>query len=253
MSRAVKRVTVPTARRALAVTLLLVGLVGAAAGAAQANAGGDHDVLRSNWRRSYVAHVVAPTSLRSAPAGRTVGWLENTTDWSHGPMDLFVLRARRAEGHLWLLVRLPDRPNAAEAWIDADRVQLRDVPWRIDLNRATRTMRVFFRGKLWTKYQTVVGAPSTPTPAGTFAIYEKQRQSNAAGFIGPWALHLTAHSDVLDNYGGGPGRVAIHGRSGASLSDPLGTARSHGCIRIDNIFIRELARHMPVGTPVTIR
>jgi lipoprotein-anchoring transpeptidase ErfK/SrfK len=39
---------------------------------------------------------------------------------------------------------------------------------------------------------------------------------------------------VLDDYGGGPGRVAIHGRAGASLLDPLGTARSHGCIRIDN-------------------
>jgi lipoprotein-anchoring transpeptidase ErfK/SrfK len=36
------------------------------------------------------------------------------------------------------------------------------------------------------------------------------------------------------SFGGGPGRVAIHGRDGTSLLDPLGSARSHGCIRIDN-------------------
>ena len=47
-------------------------------------------------------------------------------------------------------------------------------------------------------------------------------------------IQLTAFSDVLDNYGGGPGRVAIHGRGGASLADPLGTARSHGCVRVAN-------------------
>ena len=51
-------------------------------------------------------------------------------------------------------------------------------------------------------------------------------------FYGPWALHLTALSDVLTTFDGGPGRIAIHGRGGSSLRDPLGTARSHGCIRI---------------------
>ena len=47
---------------------------------------------------------------------------------------------------------------------------------------------------------------------------------------------------------GGPGRVAIHGRDGASLSDPLGSARSHGCIRIDNTSIDWMAANIPQGT-----
>ncbi len=71
--------------------------------------------------------------------------------------------------------------------------------------------------------------------------------------LGPWALHLTAHSNVLDNYGGGPGRVALHGRSGALLNDPLGTSRSHGCIRMPNAFIARLERVAVEGTPVVIR
>ena len=57
---------------------------------------------------------------------------------------------------------------------------------------------------------------------------------------------------MLDDYGGGPGRVAIHGRGAASLADPLGSARSHGCIRVDNAAIRFLARVLVPGVPVRI-
>ena len=116
-----------------------------------------------------------------------------------------------------------------------------------------RSVRVHRAGKLARRFRAVVGKPGTPTPHGMFAVYERARQPDPAGFIGPWALHLTAHSNVLRNYGGGPGRIAIHGRSGASLRDPLGSGRSHGCVRVPNSDIRWLARKLPVGTPVRIR
>jgi hypothetical protein len=51
----------------------------------------------------------------------------------------------------------------------------------------------------------------------------------------------------------GPGRVGIHGRAGLSLQDPLGSARSHGCVRADNHQIAWMAAHVPAGTPVRIR
>jgi lipoprotein-anchoring transpeptidase ErfK/SrfK len=47
--------------------------------------------------------------------------------------------------------------------------------------------------------------------------------------------------------------VAIHGRGGALLADPLGSARSHGCIRLDNGAIAWLAARATEGTPVAIR
>jgi lipoprotein-anchoring transpeptidase ErfK/SrfK len=47
--------------------------------------------------------------------------------------------------------------------------------------------------------------------------------------------------------------VAIHGRGGASLYDPLGSARSHGCIRVGSGRIVALARMLPLGTPVRVR
>jgi lipoprotein-anchoring transpeptidase ErfK/SrfK len=105
-------------------------------------------------------------------------------------------------------------------------------------------------GKVVRRLGAVVGAKRTPTPRGLFAIAERIRQP--AGVLGPWALHLTAHSGVLDDYGGGKGRVAIHGRSGALLSDPLRTAASHGCIRLDNGAISWLASKAIEGTPVLI-
>ena len=46
--------------------------------------------------------------------------------------------------------------------------------------------------------------------------------------------------------------VAIHGRDGTSLVDPLGSSRSHGCIRVDDSNIRWMARVVPLGTPVLI-
>ncbi|MBV9796655.1 MAG: L,D-transpeptidase [Solirubrobacterales bacterium] len=44
----------------------------------------------------------------------------------------------------------------------------------------------------------------------------------------------------------------VHGRGGTSLLDPLGSARSHGCIRIDNGPIAWIAEHVPLGAPVEI-
>jgi lipoprotein-anchoring transpeptidase ErfK/SrfK len=124
---------------------------------------------------------------------------------------------------------------------------------RVEIDVAARRVTVFRRGRVERRFGAVVGAPGTPTPRGRFAIYEIDRQPGPGGFLGPVALHLTAHSDVLENYGGGPGRVAVHGRGGASLLDPLGTAASHGCIRVDSGQAAWLARVLQPGSPVAIR
>jgi len=186
------------------------------------------------WRTPHA--VGSPLML--APLGR----------WTGGPVGLLVLESRG----VWLRVLLPDRPNGRSAWIAAARVRLVRTRWRVEIDRTARTVRVLRAGRVVRRFGAVVGAPATPTPRGRFAVYEFARQPNPDGFLGPWALHLTAHSDVLDDYGGGPGRVAIHGRDGASLRDPLGTARSHGCIRVANRHIAFLARVLKPGTPVAV-
>jgi len=113
-------------------------------------------------------------------------------------------------------------------------------------------VRVYRDGRLVRSFRAVVGAPATPTPVGLFAVYELDRQADPSGFLGPWVVQLTAFSNVLESFGGGPGRVALHGRGGSSLNDPLGSARSHGCVRIDNSNVAWLARVAVPGTPVRI-
>ena len=102
----------------------------------------------------------------------------------------------------------------------------------------------------------MIGAPGTPTPQGLFALVDAYH-NNPGDFLGRWIVTLTAHSDVLQRYDGGDGRVALHGRGGASLLDPLGSAASHGCVRLSNEAIAGLVRRIGVealpGTPVRIR
>jgi L,D-transpeptidase catalytic domain len=211
--------------------------------------------LEPNAMRSYSAHVVRPTVARTAPdSGSDVRLrVPAHTSWTHGPMTLLVLDDHRDEGgRRWLRVRLPVRPNDASGWISSDVVRLSRNPWRIKISTRRRTVTVLRAGAVVHVMRAVIGKPRTPTPHGLFAIHERAPQADRSGFVGPWALHLTSHSDVLTNYGGGPGRVAIHGRSGASLRDPLGSARSHGCVRVTNDDVSWLARNIRVGTPVLI-
>jgi len=230
--------------------LTFVALCASAASPAAARAA---DPFALTERAAHLAQVVYPTHVRSRPgAGARRERLRTEARWGGGPVRLLVLRsALDPRGRRWLRVRLPDRPNDRSGWIPADRTRTTTTGWRIVVSTRRRTVTVRRAGNAVRRFYAVVGAPATPTPRGLFAISERIRQPS--GELGPWALHLTAHSDVLDDYGGGKGRVAIHGRSGALLSDPLGSARSHGCVRVDNAQVDWLARHAVEGTPVIIR
>jgi hypothetical protein len=144
------------------------------------------------------------------------------------------------------------RPNLTSGWILAGFTQLSRTPFRVEVSVGHRTVRLLDRGRVIRSYRAVVGRSYWPTPRGLFAVSERVPQPDPHGFLGPWALLLTAFSPTLTSFGGGPGQVALHGRDGASLADPLGSARSHGCIRIPNAAIRLLARVAREGTPVEV-
>lgn len=201
-----------------------------------------------------VARIVAPTFARARLKSARRGWhISTETAWSRQPQTLLVLDATSRDGREWVEVLLPVRPNGSAGWIPRHKVILRHSRYWIDVRTRSRRVTIYRDGDRVRRFRAVVGAPATPTPHGLAAIYERNPQPDPRAFLGPWALALTALSNVLEDYGGGPGRVAIHGRAGASLLDPLGSARSHGCIRINNRHISWMARKIPPGTPVRIR
>lgn len=197
----------------------------------------------SRRRGSWIAKVLVRTNVRRKPGAKRIWRARTATTFNRQAQRLLVLGARRApSGREWLRVRLPIRPNGASGWIPRDRVLLTRTRYWITIDVSRRRVRVHRarrargrRAALVKERRAVVGKRSTPTPRGLHAVYETVRQPDPNAFLGNWALHLTAHSNVHFNFGGGDGRVAIHGRGGRSLATPLGTAGSNGCVRMNKI------------------
>jgi lipoprotein-anchoring transpeptidase ErfK/SrfK len=168
---------------------------------------------------------------------------------------LVLARPRASAGRCWLRVRLPWRPNDAAGWVDGAAVQPQPNAWRVAVSTEHRTLTLLRAGRAVRTLSVVVGKPSTPTPKGLFAIAWPIRW-HPNDFLGSWVLLLTAHSNVLRAFDGGDGTVGIHGRGGASLADPLGSARSHGCIRLANQdidwLVHTVGRGRLPGTPVRV-
>lgn len=149
----------------------------------------------------------------------------------------------------WLRVRLPGRPNGHTGWISARRTRAGATEWYVAVKLSARRVTVFRDGRAVRRFSAVVGKPSTPTPRGQFFIEEALALSPYdAG--GPFALATSARSDVLHEFDGGPGQIAIHGTD--NLSGAPGTAVSHGCIRLRRRAITWLARRIGSGVPLTI-
>jgi hypothetical protein len=213
------------------------------------------DQLAPTARSAWTARVVTTAAVRARPDAdaRPVGRIAPIAAWNGGVVRLLVLgRHVGGEGRTWLRVALPTRPNGSSGWIDADLARLSQTSWRVEIDLRARRGSAFEDGRRVRTWPVVIGTAATPTPRGRFAVYERVRQP-AGSELGPWALHLTGHSTVLDDYGGGPGRLALHGRAGALLADPLGSASSHGCIRQDDGVIAWLAARAGPGTPVVVR
>lgn len=158
-------------------------------------------------------------------------------------------RSTGAGGARWLHVMLPGRPDGSTGWIVQNGTRAIVTGWRILVDLAARSVRVYRDGRPVRAFQAVVGKPSTPTPTGQFFVEETvQMQAGQAG--GPFALALSARSNVLQEFEGGPGQIAIHGRD--SLGGTLGAAESHGCVRLDTASIDWLAARIGPGTPVRI-
>jgi lipoprotein-anchoring transpeptidase ErfK/SrfK len=206
--------------------------------------------------QQQVAVVLTNQTVRTGPNGTAVELLRAHRPITGEQTVLPVLAQHLSHsGHLWLRVRLPGRTFGeprppATAWIRADKTLLRTTAWHLVVNIGARQLTVYKNGHPVRDFSAIVGKPSTPTPTGQYFVEEDVRlPSTEPG--APFALATSDRSRVLQEYDGGPGQIAIHGLE--NLGGQIGTAESHGCVRLTNQDITWLAARAGPGTPVTIR
>jgi len=128
----------------------------------------------------------------------------------------------------------------------------------ITISKASRRLRLFKRLKLSKSYGVAIGQPAFPTPSGLFSIANKAVNPAWNAPNRPWAGAYanetvpggSAENPLKARWMGIINGVGIHG-----TGDPgsIGTAASHGCIRMTVPDVIDLYPRVPLGTPVLIR
>ena len=199
-----------------------------------------------------LTQVMTPHGVRARPDGHAPV-IETVQPWRPLTGERTILpvlaRARGKQGVWWLEVLLPGRPNGHTGWIKKPGTLAARTSFAVLVHLATRRVDVYQSGRLAESFLAVVGRPSTPTPRGQFFV-EEWLQITAGSAGGPYALALSARSNVYQEFDGGPGQIALHGIYG--IGGKLGTAQSHGCIRLDSAAMTWLGMHIHGGVPVTI-
>jgi lipoprotein-anchoring transpeptidase ErfK/SrfK len=197
--------------------------------------------------RQAIVVLLRAHEARSLPRARSapLGLVPATTPITAGRTVLPVL-ARRGQ---WLKVRLPGRPNSHTGWINVAATVRSHTVWHLVVNRSRRQVTAYKSGRPVRVFAAIVGKASTPTPAGEF--YVEESVALRAGDVGaPFALALSARSNVFQEFDGGPGQIALHGLT--NVGGVLGTAVSHGCVRLADDTMRWLVLRIGPGVPVTI-
>ena len=184
----------------------------------------------------------AQVAVYGAPDGAVVETLANPQP-SGAPLTFLVASGQGG----WLQVDLAQRPNGSTGWVTADAVTLHSLVYSLRASTEQNTLTLLKNGTPVKTYSAATGTGGTPTPHGSFYITELLQPTN--GGYGPYAFGLSAFSDVLSSFGGGPGQIGLHGTDDAAS---IGHAASHGCIRLANPDITELAGLLPLGTPISI-
>nr|WP_269329527.1 L,D-transpeptidase [Kineosporia babensis] len=187
----------------------------------------------------------AEVSVFKKPGGKNGKSLASPIE-SGGPLTFLVTD----EQDEWLKVHLPTRPNGSTGWISRDEVQLSTSPYRLVVSMRKHQLQVLKNGQSIGEHEVGVGKAATPTPPGEYYLTELIQPNNADGAYGPYAFGISGHSDTLQKFAGGPGQLGLHG---TNQPDKLGSDVSHGCLRLANEVITELAETLPLGTPIEIQ
>jgi L,D-transpeptidase catalytic domain len=210
------------------------------------------DVRLSNERTLTTwAHAAELVPIYEYPDthARRIGHLHYQTE--DGFLEIYLLLRSHtdAEGHVWIQLRIPGRPNGRTGWVSRDALgAFQETHWLVVIDRRTQRLTAYVNGHLRFTAPVGVGKPSTPTPPGHFWIRERFRISARSNPYWPYALGTSDYSTLSEWPGGGV--VGIHGDFGEPQRIPGDP--SHGCVRMRDADIAWLAPRVTLGTPVHI-
>lgn len=130
-------------------------------------------------------------------------------------------------------------------------------PVALTVSRDGKKVRYFRRGKLVKTYTVAVGSPKYPTPTGRFVVQTKQVDPPWNVPNSEWAGDLAGETipggdpanPLVARWIGFNGSVGFHGTASAGS---LGTAASHGCVRMAPSDVIDLYKRVEIGTPVLV-
>jgi lipoprotein-anchoring transpeptidase ErfK/SrfK len=198
-------------------------------------------------KSTELATVRAATSRYASPGRLATGTVP--AGWYQRPSVLPVIAVKPG----WVEVRLAQRPDESTAWLPASDVRLSTTPYEIVVDLATTTLSLFDHGRRVLSAPAGVGTTDDPTPVGQYfvAFDEPPPQPNPG--YGPFILVTSAHSPTISDWeGSGDAVIGIHGPLGEDSEIGTSGARiSHGCIRLHDHALEQLAK-VPPGTPIDI-
>lgn len=131
------------------------------------------------------------------------------------------------------------------------------TPTVVTVSKSSTTVRVFDKGELTTTYNVAVGSAEYPTPEGQYVVQSMQvdppwnvPQSEWAGDLAGQTIPGGAANNPLKaRWIGFNGSVGFHGTADVGS---LGSAASHGCVRMDPSDVIDLYERVAIGTPVLV-
>jgi lipoprotein-anchoring transpeptidase ErfK/SrfK len=172
------------------------------------------------------------------------------------------LRDNLLEKDLKAAVLNANAPHAIKARVHsiAPEVTKREVaaeyPSYLTLDRSTFTLRLWKHLKLAKTYTVAVGMEGLETPEGLYAIQEKEENpvwhvpmSDWAGSLAGQTIPPGPSNPIKARWMGIYEGAGIHG---TEETYSLGSAASHGCVRMAIPDVEELYDEVEVGTPIFI-
>ena len=127
---------------------------------------------------------------------------------------------------------------------------------RIVVSLSQRNLRLIRDGKVVKTYRIAIGQPAYPTPTGDYEIIQKQVDPTWFPPSSPWAKGLgpipPGPGNPLGTRWIGTSAPAI-GIHGTYADSSIGTAASHGCMRMHIPDVEELYEEVSLGMKVSIR